>query len=370
MVRRGEKAFTVAELLVTIAIIAVLAAMVVPVFEARSEEARSLTCQSNMQRIVTAIRMYMADHDDTMPPDEHRIEVITYFQTVPGGHPSRSYTVGDLDDRCNRDTQANPYLRYPVLLDSYVASRSVWQCPSATIASGATWIVPGPDWLGHLQAYEGMWGRSQEGGGPCYWAWPTGWGGEVTDSIMQEQLAVYEFAPLYGTVASGAFIQSIGTTWWPDLTLGEVADASKFIIAGDGGVQTQDLGVGVMAYPEICALECSGICGWADWNICADSAADCGLYRMAPNDGSFVRYPSLRMPYARHRARFTGSVPLWKRNGINVGFLDGHVAFMASEDIISEAGAGEFEGVKFWGPTSADDTWHWEECWPDGVLLF
>ena len=355
--------FTIAELLVTLAIIAVLAAMVVPVFEARSEEARSLTCQSNMQRIVTAIRMYMADHDDTLPPTEHRQEAIDYFNTGPGG---RAWT---RSTDCYRVRQANPYLRWPVILGSYVASRSLWQCPSATIVSGAAWIIPGPDWLGHLQAYEGMWGTGT-GGGPCYLAWPTGWGGTVTDSITQQQLAMAWMAPLYGTVASGAFVQSIGTTWWPELTLGEVADASTFIIAADGGVVTYDLGVEVMAYPDICQLGCSNpCCSGTDWEICADSAADCGLFRSAPNNGSFLKNVSLRTPYARHRGRFISSVPMWERNGVNVGFLDGHVNWVSSEGLIGQVRDGQVDGVVAWGPNS-DDDWSGGYLTDNGWLIY
>ncbi|HUU54056.1 MAG TPA: type II secretion system protein, partial [Armatimonadota bacterium] len=256
MMRRGEKAFTIAELLVTIAIIALLAVMVVPVFEARSEEARTLTCQSNMQKVVSAIRLYMADHDDTLPPTEHRPEVLDYFTLSPG-------TAGPApEDNLWCAWQSNPYLRWPVLLESYVR-RDVWQCPSAAIFGGAKWIIPGPDWFAYVKTYESLWADgTYQAGGPCFGGWPTGWGGTVTDSIMQRQLGVQDAAPIYGGAASGAFIQSIGTTWWPELTLGEVADAGKFVIAGDAGVQTMDLGAGVMAYPEICALECGNCARW------------------------------------------------------------------------------------------------------------
>ncbi|HUU54055.1 MAG TPA: type II secretion system protein [Armatimonadota bacterium] len=347
--------FTIAELLVTVAIIAVLAVMVVPVFKARSEEARTLTCQSNMQRIVTAIRLYMADNDDTMPPDEHRMEVIEYFQTVPGGHPTRSYTIGDPDDRCNRDVQANPYLRYPVILDSYVR-KSVWQCPSATLVSGGGWIVPEPDWLSYLKSYQGDWGKAtpDEADGPCHLAWPKGWGGEVTDSLVQHRLAVPQFSLLYGVPATGAFIQSIGTTRCPDLTLAEVADASSFVIAGDAGNAAEGMGAGVIAYPEICALPCGNeVCGFADWEACAEPAADCGLYRQTPRDGSFLRNVSLRTPYARHRGRFSPGVPMWQRSGVNIGFLDGHVRWIASEALLDDAKTGAVSGLgPLWGPSS------------------
>jgi len=350
-----KRGFTLGELLALVALIGVLSALLVPVLSQQTEAARTKSCLSNQQRIVAAIRMYMADHDQILPPNEHRPEVLAYFDTGPGGRP---WAPGR-SPHCNRARQANPYLRWVVILDAYVPNRAVWQCPSATIVSGATWIVPGPDWLGYLQAYEGAWGGGM-GLGPCLIAYPAGWGGEVTDSIIQRRLAVPQMAPLYGTPAPGAFVQSIGTTFWPDLPLSEVPAPDRFVITGDGGVITDDFGLGLLAYPEICALDCgNSVCARSDWEACASKGADCGLYRMSPSDGSFLVNPALRAPYARHRASSSSAGPPWTRNGVNVGFLDGHAQWVASETLIAEVAAGEIDGAKAWGPTSdcgfADD---------------
>lgn len=347
LVRQGV---TLIELLVLVAVIGVLAMMLVPLFEARRDEARNLGCQSNVQHIVTAIRMYMEDHGGALPPEEHRPEVLAYFNTGPGGRDWH----GDSD--CPRARQANPFLRWPVIFDSYVSSRAVWQCPSARLIGGAGWIIPDQDWLSYLQAREGLWGTGTDYL-PCMCAWPAGWGGSVTDSIAQGRLAIAFPGPENTQPVAGAFRQSLGTTYWPSLTLSEVTDPSSFVIAGDAGASTQALGLGVAAYPDVCRLECSNpCCGGADWENCPWTRL-CGV----PGDGSYLSNISQRVPVARHRGRFAPGLAPWQRNGVNIGFLDGHVRWIASEDLIDKVAAGEYEGLEAWGPTSDDD-------WSGGYL--
>jgi len=61
------QAFTLVELLVVVAIIALLAAILFPVFEQAREKARSATCQTNLKNLGLAIQQYVQDNDDTMP---------------------------------------------------------------------------------------------------------------------------------------------------------------------------------------------------------------------------------------------------------------------------------------------------------------
>jgi len=78
--QNSEKAFTLIELLIVVAIIAILAAIAVPSFlDARTRAMVSKT-KADMKSIVTAIKMYEVDHNDVMsywtdknqpyPPDE------------------------------------------------------------------------------------------------------------------------------------------------------------------------------------------------------------------------------------------------------------------------------------------------------------
>jgi len=65
MKRRG---FTLMELLVTVAIISLLAAILFPVFARARENARRASCMSNLKQIGLGIMMYVQDYDETYPP--------------------------------------------------------------------------------------------------------------------------------------------------------------------------------------------------------------------------------------------------------------------------------------------------------------
>ncbi len=347
--RRG---FTLIELLVVIAIIGILAAMVFPVFARARESARKAVCLSNVKNIALAFQMYLADNNDTLPPAEHRGEALSYFDTLPGG---RTNWNGTYMGHCGVVQMANPYLRWPVILDEYVKNREVWSCPSAKMSGGASMIAPGPDWLFYYQANDGIWGQAADGViGPCYWAFPPGWGGEVTDSFTQMRLGVAGESST-ADAAHKAFVQSIATNDCWGLKVVEVQDPVSFVVCGDGGSQTQDMSPGLTGWPDICNMECAGdfpyCTPWVDWVACAPIAADCGLYNRAPQDGSFYRDPELRKRYTRHLG------------GVNLGFLDGHATWINSEAMLVKVAEGEILGLEPEGPNSL--------CAPvEGLYLF
>src|SRR5258706_15109303 len=64
---RVKRAFTLIELLTVIAIIAVLAGLLFPVFAAARGKAREITCVSNLRQIGLAIKMYTQDYDELYP---------------------------------------------------------------------------------------------------------------------------------------------------------------------------------------------------------------------------------------------------------------------------------------------------------------
>jgi prepilin-type processing-associated H-X9-DG protein len=343
--------------LVVIAIIGILAAMVFPVFARARESARKAVCLSNVKNIALAIQMYLADNNDTMPPEEHRREVFDYFATAPGG-----------GDRCRAGTDdpridiwatiANPYLRWPVILDEYVKNRDVWNCPSAKLSSGATCILPYQDWFTYLQSTEGSWGGGYMAlPSPCHRCWPPGWGGPVTDSIVQGMFGT-SFAWLSGDDSDAqhkAFVQSIGLNEWYNwgLKLVEVQDPVKFVIAGDGGTMVDSLSSpGVIAFPDICCAECSGYAwsawgGWPPDKDCGIMDAECGVCRDLHAGREFwTNGPDYQKSFARHLG------------GVNLGFLDGHAAWWNSMSVIDAGygtgvyGSGELGGVFQWCPNS------------------
>ena len=169
----------------------------------------------------------------------------------------------------------------------------------------------------------------------------------MTDSITQQRMVKPSRARTGGAEpVDGVFRQSIGANKAAfGLRPEELGDPSVFVICADAGAQADYFSTGTLAYPDLCALECANeVCGWIDWEKCP-WAADCG----APNDGSFLRDPDLRKPHARHRG------------GVNLGFLDGHAAWFASEDVIAQspskgnAARGRLRGYGPNGPTSDCD---------------
>ena len=111
---KARKGFTLIELLVVIGIIAVLVAIIFPVFSKVREMARRIRCASNLRQIAMAFKMYVQDWDGCFPvpnisrsPDDgcgERYE--GHYEWLPG-----LLTVAD---------QLDPYIKNP----------SVWVCPS------------------------------------------------------------------------------------------------------------------------------------------------------------------------------------------------------------------------------------------------
>jgi prepilin-type N-terminal cleavage/methylation domain-containing protein/prepilin-type processing-associated H-X9-DG protein len=306
MVRLRRSGFTLIELLVVIAIIAILAAMLFPVFARARESARKIQCLSNVKNIAMAFQMYLTDYD-RLAPKEHRQEVIDFFC---GSVPSA--------------TGKNPYLRWPVVLDEYVKNRDVWRCPSAKSANGARAIIPASDWFGYWVA--------KSGGETCAGdafagddTFPSGWGGSVTDSALQGRTGFARAGP--SEAVANAFEQTIGTTasYYRDFKPSAVADAAKFVVTGDAGVRAEWMKLSDLAFPDVCKVEADASCG-ADWVNCS-ATQQCGLtHEMQVR---FWSDPSLRKQYTRHMG------------GSNMGFLDGHAAWMAADAIYANSRGGQ-----------------------------
>jgi prepilin-type N-terminal cleavage/methylation domain-containing protein/prepilin-type processing-associated H-X9-DG protein len=301
--RRG---FTLIELLVVIAIIGILAAMVFPVFARARESARKVVCVSNVKNIALAFQMYLADHNDTFPPGEHNQDFIGYW-------------LARRSDCEHMPIRANPYLRWPVMLDEYVKNRDVWRCPSAKIQQGAHFIIPLPDFKTYWIVNEGTWGHTSRGGigyGPCARSWPSGWGGAITDSLVQESYAAVRATGGGGEGGARAFVQGIGTgeDLMHDVKMPAFDSVVATPVCADAGVENASLIITKMAYPDVCRLVCA-------WPGCCDG----GEYPpYPPDDGSALSDPSVRKYYARHLA------------GVNIGFADGHAAWLSSERLIAE----------------------------------
>lgn len=62
-----KRAFTLIEILVVVAVLAILAALLFPVFSRARENARRTSCASNLKQIGIGLLQYVGDYDDKMP---------------------------------------------------------------------------------------------------------------------------------------------------------------------------------------------------------------------------------------------------------------------------------------------------------------
>jgi prepilin-type N-terminal cleavage/methylation domain-containing protein/prepilin-type processing-associated H-X9-DG protein len=314
--KRG-KGFTLIELLVVIAIIGILAAMVFPVFARARESARKIVCLSNVKNLALAFQMYMMDYNGYFP-----------WAATQDAEDYFAYPDGSL---CNRAEKGNPYLREAVLLDEYVRNRDVYQCPSAKVSMGAQFILPpGTNgyWLNNYTVDHASWKADWDimSPMPCYWPYPSGWGGTVTDSWLQGPAPVGSGK---NSSSGGAFQQSIGFNDTPHYNNGMacIDDPVKFAVVGDVGcfsVFYCPASLALSDYQSFTAPEGipPGCCGNADWDNCSWTQG-CGLpYELqhkARTDSS----------YRRSLARHLG--------GVNVGFADGHAAWYPIDTVLTQA---------------------------------
>ncbi len=80
---RNEKGFTLVELLVVIAIIALLLAILMPSLNKARDQAKGITCRSNLRQIGLAAMLYAEDNDNQVPRNFGNW--ILYFMPYIGG---------------------------------------------------------------------------------------------------------------------------------------------------------------------------------------------------------------------------------------------------------------------------------------------
>jgi prepilin-type N-terminal cleavage/methylation domain-containing protein/prepilin-type processing-associated H-X9-DG protein len=101
----GQNGFTLIEILIVVAILALLAAILFPVFSRARENARRTSCASNLRQLATAATMYSQDYDE---------------RTVPGFI------------RYAPPPDFASFARWTELLQPYLKNRQVNVCPSAS----------------------------------------------------------------------------------------------------------------------------------------------------------------------------------------------------------------------------------------------
>ena len=118
----SRRAFTLVELLIVIALIAILAAILFPLFGSAREKARQTTCINNLRQLGTATHLYIQDYDERIYPSEYEC----------------SATLGDL---CTWGYYTDYWIDHPNdysrgILSPYVKDTRVFACPDAISFAG------------------------------------------------------------------------------------------------------------------------------------------------------------------------------------------------------------------------------------------
>jgi prepilin-type N-terminal cleavage/methylation domain-containing protein len=111
---RRTKGFTLVELLVVVAIIAVLASLLLPSLGRARELARQSTCMANLKSTSSAIETYKADNKSRPP------RIVRY------GNPLSNFTATTMDDALWTDANATPPTTQLGSGGSVAAMQNVW----------------------------------------------------------------------------------------------------------------------------------------------------------------------------------------------------------------------------------------------------
>jgi len=205
-------------LLVVIAIIAILAAILFPVFARAREKARQTSCLSNVKQIALAALMYASDWDETMPCGYGFTVADAAFDLV--------------------------YAPFQVRLQPYVKSAKLFECPSyKNPSTGPNPLYMPPDLIWNLKV-------SDIGGG-VYWndwhRWPAEFAGvaPTIDLPWESGCANWETATY----------DYIGPT--PGWTLGAIEDPANRAVVVEGGKQINMLWGPHTLLPNACSyIDC------------------------------------------------------------------------------------------------------------------
>jgi len=119
---RAKSAFTLLELLVTIAIIGILAALLLPVFSKGKQRAQGVVCLNEGRQLMLAMTLYTGDYHDYFPPNPDD------GNSLPGHNWCSGKAGGGGADEFNPDVLKDPErsLLVPYLHNTV----SVFHCPS------------------------------------------------------------------------------------------------------------------------------------------------------------------------------------------------------------------------------------------------
>lgn len=131
--RVGRRGFTLIEMLVVIAIIAILAGMLFPVFARARDTANQAVCISNLRQLGVSIRLYGDDYDDRFPlAVDFTDQPLSASAWAGSGIPGAVANVARLENTSDPIDGDSNGGRIDHILRPYVRNEEVFRCPGDT----------------------------------------------------------------------------------------------------------------------------------------------------------------------------------------------------------------------------------------------
>ena len=129
------RGFTLIELLVVIAVIAVLMGILMPALQKAREQAKLVSCSSNMRQVVLGLVTYGENNNGKLPPSPSYIRPGDYHR------PHELNWNGNVMGRLNPNKEGYHYAgRY---LGNYLEDAAVFNCPLSAITKSTPWPPTG-----------------------------------------------------------------------------------------------------------------------------------------------------------------------------------------------------------------------------------
>ena len=147
--------FTLVELLVVVAVIAILAALLLPVLGRAKKQAQAVYCLNNGHSLMLALHLYASDNAELLPPNDTGVD-LDVNQHLEGGVPG--WVSGISCDGCYGCVTNPMYLSNPkyAKLAPYAGNIGVYKCPGDTGA----WLGSNDDpkvRFGRVRSYSMNW---------------------------------------------------------------------------------------------------------------------------------------------------------------------------------------------------------------------
>src|SRR5450631_1524386 len=129
--KKREDGFTIVELLVVLATVAVLAVMLLPAIAGTKPSSQAYQCLENQRQLTLAWEMYAQDNSDVLPPNDYPYLTAYAIMSTTAKAQHKNWVVGTMAQALDaRDSPANignsELLDPNTLLSPYITNRPVY----------------------------------------------------------------------------------------------------------------------------------------------------------------------------------------------------------------------------------------------------